>query len=196
MSEDIVGSWWTGNEVRLPPEAELNETLRWLISQLNLGFFDSIRNEQGQTTTVVIGEMAAQESAGADATQRWTGRNFALNFARVLAAAREKGIEPEHVEMADRMRFVADENGYMNTEFHYALELMTILKGIRRRTFELTNLPLIGHASPELVTLLQEATRSHLFGLHTALQHREGRRSPRRRSKAGARSAEWQSHPG
>jgi hypothetical protein len=56
----------------------------------------------------------------------------------------------------------------MNTEFHYAMQLMDVLRDMRRRSFELVTLPLLGSASEELINLLHEATRAHLFGLHTA----------------------------
>lgn len=49
-----------------------------------------------------------------------------------------------------------------------AMQLLDMLPEMRRRSFELSTLPLLGHASEELVDLLHEATRAHLLGLHGA----------------------------
>lgn len=170
MSESIVGQWWSPSDgsVGLPPETPLHETLRWIILQLHYGNAHPVLEDDGRADTLMIGRGAAPESTGKEFAGHMQRRSYAIQIVGIAAKARESGTEPEHLEMLETLRFAADENGVMNTDLHYALELTDVLANVRRRTFELVNLPLVGKASEGLIHLVREATRCHLFGLHKA----------------------------
>ena len=51
-----------------------------------------------------------------------------MSIAGVLAKARERGVEPEHEELVEKAMRLVNENAKMNTEFHYAYELVDILR--------------------------------------------------------------------
>lgn len=93
-------------------------------------------------------------------------------FAGVLATFRERGVDDDFLEGAEFHREEARRGAptdlRLQTEFHYAMQLITMLPEIQQRSLELRTLPLLSHASGHLLDLLQEATRAHLLGLHTA----------------------------
>lgn len=168
MTHTSDGWWQSEGFVDVPPEAEVNDTLRWIIKQMNLGFFDCLRDDEGRGVTLVIGAQAARDVEADAAIEALKARQLALNFAQVLTDARERGVKPEHVDLSESARFLATANAAMNTEFHYALQLMDILKDMRQRTFLLVSLPIVERVSRELLGVLHEATRAHLLGLHSA----------------------------
>lgn len=88
-------------------------------------------------------------------------RDNALNFAGILAKAQEQGIEPEFVELSERATVIGHSAsaGRMNTEFHYAFELVGILRRIAASTFLFVAPPVMGIASPSVVDQLRESTR-------------------------------------
>ena len=91
-----------------------------------------------------------------------------MSIAGRFAEARERGVEPQHEALADKVQRLANENGKMNTDFHYAYELVDILERISDKTFVLDAPSIVGRAEPQTLDLLQEATRCYLFGLHRA----------------------------
>jgi hypothetical protein len=56
----------------------------------------------------------------------------------------------------------------LNTEFHYAVELVKVLKRLRDLTFDFSPPGIHGHAPEEAVFYLREATRCFLYGLFEA----------------------------
>lgn len=166
VSGSFYAQWFDDAPVPAPPKSLVHGTLKWILKRLNDGL---VHPCDGQPTTVLTIGAAGHGGPAADAldSERHK-RRVAVNIAGAFAEARERGVAAEHAELSERMRFNADESAYMNTEFHYAMQLLDLLPEIRRRSFELATLPLVGHASEELVDLLHEATRAHLLGLHSA----------------------------
>ena len=198
--DDTVGQWWgTGDgSVGLQPETPLHETRRWIILQLHYGNSHPVLEDNGSPDTLIVGRGAAPESTGKDVATHLQRRSNAIQFAGLAAKARESGSEPKHLEMLETLRFLANENGVMYTDFYYALELTDVLANVRRRTFELVNLPLVGKASDDLIQLLREATKCHLFGLHkacVALCRATLERALSERLSETDRAAERSSHP-
>ncbi len=165
ISSAFYAQWFDEAPVQAPPGSLVHAVLKWIVKRLNDGL---VEPHDGQPTTLLkVGrdDAAALPEAIAEEIQK---RRVAVSLAGAFAEARERGVEPKHVELSERVRFRADEPGHVNTEFHYAMQLLEILPAMPRRSFELATLPLLGHASEELVDLLHEATRAHLMGLHTA----------------------------
>jgi len=170
MSDEMLGQWWSKSDDPIGglPDTPLHQVLRWVLKQVHRGNVMREAEANGEFQTLVIGHRAAPECAFDEWVSHERNRDLALMVAKMFANAREGGTTPDLQDTSEELRFVADDNGIMNTELHYALELMDILAKIRTRTFELITLPLIGKASPDLVLLIREATRCHLFGLHKA----------------------------
>jgi hypothetical protein len=168
VAESHIGQWWdeSAGEVGKPPDTPPHEVLRWVIHQINRGNFVREPEYNGRMDTLIVGRAAAPECTGKQWVEEQQGRNYALVVAGLFARGRESGVEPQHGDLSERVRFESNENVAFNTELHYALELMDVLKNVRSRTFQLVTLPLVGKASPEVVDLIREATRCHLFGLH------------------------------
>jgi hypothetical protein len=93
---------------------------------------------------------------------------LAVDIAGLFAKARERGIEPQFSDLARTAHAAMDENGRMNTEFHYAFQLTQILKRIGAHTFVFEAAPVVGKAPKHTLDLLEEATRCFLFGLMRA----------------------------
>ena len=53
----------------------------------------------------------------------------------------------------------------MNTDFHYAFELVSLLRRIAKTTFLFEAPPILGRADSKIVEMLGEATRCFLFEL-------------------------------
>jgi Domain of unknown function (DUF4145) len=166
MSGAFYAQWFEDGPVQSPPEALVHGTLKWILKRLNDGL---VEPHDGRPTTVLtIGRADPEAPLPRQLEAEMQKRRVAVNLAGAFAEARERGVEPRHAEMSELVRFRADDSAHVNTEFHYAMQLLEILPGMRRRSFELSTLPLLGHASEELIDLLHEATRAHLLGLHTA----------------------------
>ena len=116
----------------------------------------------------VRGPGAAYHSSAKEASEEAQRRSLAVNFAGIFAKARERGVEPEYEELVEKATRQTTENGKMNTEFHYAYELVKILELISNKTFVFEAPPIMGKAASQTLDLLQEATRCYLFGLHRA----------------------------
>jgi hypothetical protein len=166
MSAAFYAQWFDEGPVPAPPASLVQGTLRWILKRLNDGLVEPFNGQP--TTSLRIGRVDAEEPLPEPLLSEIQKRRVSVSFAGAFAEARERGVEPKHVEMSEHVRFRADEPAHMNTEFHYAMQLLEILPEMRRRSFELSTLPLLGHASEELVDLLHEATRAHLLGLHSA----------------------------
>lgn len=168
MGDETTGWWSSQGYARIPPDAELNDTLRWIIKQLSLGFATLETDSDGRGVTLVIGQAAAQSSDVEATIQHVMARDLAVNFAGVFAESRERGVEPKHLDFAEAARLTAEENAYMNTEFHYALQLMGVLARLREHTFKLPAVPILKCASEDAINVLAEATRCYLYGFHKA----------------------------
>jgi Domain of unknown function (DUF4145) len=166
MSGTFYAQWFDDGPVQAPPASLVHGTLRWILKRLNDGLVQPFDGRP--TTRLTIGKADSDDPLPATLVSEMQKRRVSVNLAGAFAEARERGVEPKHVEMSEQVRFRADESAYVNTEFHYAMQLLDILPEMRRRSFELSTLPLLGHASEELVDLLHEATRAHLTGLHSA----------------------------
>ena len=163
---DFYAQWFDESPVQAPPDSLVHGTLRWILRRLNEGF---VEPRGGQLTTfLTIGNEHPDEPLGDAFARAAKERRMAVNIAGVFAEARERGVKPEHLDIAEELRFAAGESGHMNTEFHYAMQLLDLLPEMRRRSFDLVTLPLLGSASEGLLDLLHEATKAHLLGLHTA----------------------------
>ena len=164
------GQWCLGEMIDPLPQAPLYSVLRWILDHINAGCSSFVGEGDGQPAhSVVLGQMASSEASSAEeAIKEVTQRHLAVNFAGVLATARERGVEPEYADLVEKTKLLATVNAKMNTDFHYAYELVNILKRISHRTFVFDAPPIIGRADPQTMDLLQEATRCYLFGLHRA----------------------------
>ena len=143
--------------------------LRWILDHLNSGCVGFLGD--GDITpadTVVLGRRASSYASAEDAIPEGQKRVLAVSIAGLFAKARERGVGPEQEGPADKVQRLADENGKMNTDFHYAYELVDILERISDKTFVLDAPSIVGRAEPQTLDLLQEATRCYLFGLHRA----------------------------
>jgi hypothetical protein len=168
MGDEAAGWWASEGYARVPPDAQLHEALRWVIRQLNLGFAVMETDSEGRGVTLVIGQAAAR-SSDAEATIRHVARrDLAVNVAGLFAESRERGTEPRHQDFVDEATQTAEESAYLNTEVHYALQLMDVLERLREHTFRLPALPILKRASEEAIGLLAEATKCYLYGFHKA----------------------------
>jgi len=154
------------------PSTPLHSMLRWILEQLNFGCWRVATDSSGDGVSLILGKpeddpwQNGRLSVSVDgAIEAFNNRKLAVNIAGLFAKAREEGIEPEYSDLTEQARMTATDAGYMNTEFHYAFELVDILQSIRANTFVFTSPPIKGIASPEVVTLLREATRAYLFRL-------------------------------
>ena len=147
----------------------LYRALRWVVEQISFGQFQICDDGAGNIRSLVIGEEAALEDDTLDdITERLKTSLHAVNIAGIFAQAREEGIEPKHVALAEKVTKSAGPGAFLNTEFYYAFELIDILKRIRERSFALESPPILGRASSLAVSLLGEATRCYLFGFNRA----------------------------
>ena len=153
----------------------LDRALRWMLQQLKFGHFrvEDV-TENGEVLAVSIGRGIGRGAAPAEETrdsiiENTRERLQTLNLCGLFAQARESGISPEVSDLAEKIRSTATPGGTVqHTEFHYAFELIRILKRIRERSFILDSPPILEKASPWAVSLLGEATRCCLFGFHRA----------------------------
>ena len=164
------GQWCLGEMIDPLPQAPLYSVLRWILDHLNAGCASFIGEGDDQLAhSVVLGQMASSEASSAEeAVKEVTQRHLAVNFAGVFATARERGVEPEYEDLAEKAKLLATVNAKMNTDFHYAYQLVDILERISNKTSVLDAPPIVGRAGPQTMDLLQEATRCYLFGLHRA----------------------------
>jgi hypothetical protein len=165
IASTFYAQWFDDAPVPAPPGSMVHGVLKWVLKRLNDGL---VEPHDGHPTTVLTLGKADPGSLPEPIVSDMQKRRVAVSIAGAFAEARERGVEPKHVELSEHVRYRADEPGQLNTEFHYAMQLLEVLPAMPRRSFELATLPLLGHASEELVDLLHEATRAHLLGLHTA----------------------------
>ena len=169
LEDEGRGQWHLGEMINPLPQSPLHSVLRWILDHLNAGCARFIGDgEEPPAHSVVLGQMASTDASAEDAVKEVAERFLAVNIAGLFATARERGVEPEAEDLADKVKRLANENGRMNTDFHYAYELVGILERIRGKTFVFDAPPIVGRAEPQTMDLLQEATRCYLFGLHRA----------------------------
>jgi hypothetical protein len=160
-----------GRECGTLPDAPVHAVLKWMLEQLHLGCWALEENDLGETTTLHLGEAAAPsfaEPVVEIAIKHHQARLTALALSRIFADAREAGVEPEHLTMAEALRLTATDWSYANTEFHYAFELVEVLARIREKTFVFSSPPIKGRFPTHVSALLREATRAYLFNLPRA----------------------------
>ena len=170
MSSDRDGpGWWPEETIDSLPRAPLHSVLRWVLNQLNYGCVTYV-GEGGEPPahTLVLGRDGAAYSSAEAVVEEVQRRALAVSLAGIFATSRERGIEPEHQPLAEKVVRLANENGKANTALHYAYKLVDILEHISKRTFVFDAPPIVGRAEPGTLDLLQEATRCYLFGLHRA----------------------------
>jgi hypothetical protein len=168
--EEFESGWWSHPETIQPlPSAPLHAVLRWILHQLNSGGAEFRGDEdEPPAHTLVLGQEAAHCRSEQAAIELGKNRTLAVNLAGLFAKARERGIEPDYGDLAEMVRRTATDAGRINTDFHYAFELVDILERISKISF-VFDAPLIAsRAAPHTLDLLQEATRCYLFGLHRA----------------------------
>ena len=131
------GQWHLGEMIDPLPQAPLHSVLRWILDHLNAGCASFIGDGDDQPAhSVVLGQMASSDATSSEeAVKEVTKRLLAVNFAGIFAKARERGVEPEYEELVEKATRQTTENGKMNTEFHYAYELVKILELISDKTF-------------------------------------------------------------
>jgi hypothetical protein len=152
------------------PNDSLSDVLAWILEQLNFGHFSVERDATGDGVSLTLGLAAAivkplRQDSAVDFAE---GRNRSIAIAGLFAAARERGVEPEYASLSEQANAVArnSETGRMNTEFHYAFELASILRRISGATFLFEAPPILGRADSQLVDMLGEASRCLYFGLY------------------------------
>jgi len=148
------------------PHTPLHEVLEWILEQLQYGHFDRLVDNDGDCVALTLGRSARlfKADAAEDGAQK---RDWAVQLAGILARAREQGIEPDFVDLSERATVIAHgaPEARMNTEFHYAFEMVGLLRRIAASTFLFVAPPVMGVATPAVVDVLREATRCFLFGL-------------------------------
>ena len=163
-------SWWSYPErIDSPPQTPLYSVLRWILNQLNMGCAEFIgEGDTPACTHSRAGTGGGLPFIGKGGLRRSPEAFSGRELAGIFAKARERGVEPEYEELVEKAVRLANENAKMNTEFHYAFELVDILERISDKTFVFNAPPIVGGAEPQTLDLLQEATRCYLFGLHRA----------------------------
>ena len=168
VEDEERGQWHLG-EIDPLPQAPLHSVLRWILDHLNAGCATFItEGDDPSAHSVVLGQMGSSDAPVEEAVKEVAERLLAVRVAGILATARERGVEPKHADLAEKATRLATENAKMNTDFHYAYQLVDILERIGGKTFVFDAPPIVGRAEPQTMDLLQEATRCCLFGLHRA----------------------------
>jgi hypothetical protein len=150
------------------PTARVHEALVWVLQQLSVGHFVVEQDGQGDGVSLTLGQAAYAKPINPEHAEEYEqNRLRSLTIARIFAKAREQGVEPEYAGLSDTANAMARESttGRMNTAFHYAFELASLLRRISDATFLFDAPPILGRAEPKVVDMLGEATRCLLFGL-------------------------------
>lgn len=150
-----------------PPRNPLYVGLQWILEQINFGNTTVQTDHEGGAVSLTIGRSAAPPADSVsveEAIEHEQKRTFALDIARILATARERGIEPRHWKTAETLRNTATEAAYRTTDLYYAFEMVALLRRASERTFLLDAPPILGRAPADTVEALGEATRCFLLG--------------------------------
>jgi hypothetical protein len=127
--------------------------LLWIAQQLNFGCVRLETQDNGDVVSITIGRQAALPLASMeDAEAEAKLRLMSVNFAGVFARARESGIEPKHVPLADLVKRELTINGERNTEIHYAFELLKVLGRLNKKVFKLEPPPILGIAPSSVIS--------------------------------------------
>jgi len=144
----------------------LHTALKWIIEQLVFGMFRTEADEEGEICTLMVGEGAAPNFASMEDAEKHSQEVLlGVNLAEVLAKAREEGTQPEYVNLIEKATITRTGWAELKTEFHYARELVKMLKRLRDVTFNFSAPGIHGQAPEEVVFYLREATRCFLYGL-------------------------------
>jgi hypothetical protein len=145
----------------------LHTVLTWIIEQLNFAMFRTETDEEGEACTMIIGERASLSFRSmAEAEKHGSDRLLGVNIAEVLAKAREEGTQQEHVDLIEKATVTRTGWAELKTEFHYARELVKVLKRLREVTFDFSPPGILGRATEEVVFYLRQATRCFMYGLY------------------------------
>jgi len=150
------------------PTATLSKLLNWILEQMNFGHWIP-EHQAGDVVSLIVGKRASMQTASCDeAIADAKNRLFAVDIARVMAEARESGIEPQYDDLSKRVSREIGEWGERNTEFHYAFELTKVLGRLNKKTFKLVAPPIAGIAPDGVRSYLKESTRCWMYGFHGA----------------------------
>ena len=143
--------------------------LKWIIEQLNLSMYRTETDDDGDICTMIIGKGASSYSASLEEVKKHVeARLRSLNFAGLFAKAREEGSESQNVKLVEKATVTRTPWAELSTEFHYALELVDMLKRLRETTFDFSPPGILGRAPDEVIFYLRQATRCFLYGLFEA----------------------------
>ena len=152
-----------------PPDTPIANMLGWIVEQLHFGHFVVERDQSGDGVSLTLGQAAAfaRPLDPSRAPEHEEQRNRSLVLARIFALARERGVEPEYKDLAERADAAArnSQAGRMNTDLYYAFALVNVLNRIAGATFVFEAPAILGRADKDIVEMLGEATRCLLFGL-------------------------------
>jgi len=173
--EPTNGGYWAFEDILQEdlPDTPLHQLLRWIVQQINMGHYLIEKDRAGRAVSLILGREVGVSAGSRDERVRDVRRRFlAVNIMGVLARAREGGIEPRFANLARQVaaRGSAPGGGWgrLNTDLHYAFELIEILSRVHHRSWALSALPILGRTSDAVRSQLREASRCHLFALHAA----------------------------
>lgn len=171
--EKADGGFWAYQQRSAgePVKDPLHVTLLWILQQLNLAYFQLDRDDRGDVVSLILGRKAVSEQLDSDESEvraRANRRTRSITTAGGVANEREAATKPEYEGLLRRLRNVAGDGGYYNTELHYAFGMVETLRSIRQKALLLDPPPVRGLAPEEATWYLREATRCYLLGLHGA----------------------------
>ena len=151
------------------PDDPLSILLTWILQQINFGNIDYWKDDEGDITSLTIGEKAAWTFETLEqAEEHARGMLLAIAFSSIHADAREAGVYPNYADTLKRVDADMNEFGLRNTEMHFAQQLVKLLKRMSDKTFKFSAPPIAGLA-PEVVTgYMSEASRFWFYGLYNA----------------------------
>ena len=151
----------------------LVKTLKWVVQQLDLGWF-AVGEDGEEDMSLVLGRRVAVDYRASEATvlkfanDRWD----AVVYSGVVAEARESGWSRKAADIYDDVsNQLTPQNRAairMNAGFHYAYELVDALERTVKRSLALEILPVSENAPMEVRRYMKEATRAYLYGLDRA----------------------------
>jgi hypothetical protein len=147
----------------------LHSVLTWIIEQLVFAMFRLETDNEGNAYTMVIGERASRSFPSMEEAEKHAAdRLLRVNIAGVFAKAREEGTQPEYVDLVETTTVTRTRWAELRTEFHYAQELVKMLRRLRDVTYDLSPPGVLGRAPEEVLFYLRQATRCFMYGLFEA----------------------------
>ena len=119
------------------PDDPLSILLTWILQQINFGNIDYWKDDEGDITSLTIGEKAAWTFETLEqAEEHARGMLLAIAFSSIHADAREAGVYPNYADTLKRVDADMNEFGLRNTEMHFAQQLVKLLKRMSDKTFK------------------------------------------------------------